>query len=79
MKQKHIVERWSFFVFKPGVCIQLESTWFLEIAFIREVGMFACVCVCVCVCVFVSVHPRGYKLHSRDIEPLQPAEQVFYV
>ena len=42
--------------------------WFLEIAFVREVGM--CVCVCVCVC------PRGYKLHSHDIEPLQPAEQV---
>ena len=31
--------------------------WFLEIAFVHEVGMFACVCV----------RPQGYKLHSRDI------------
>ena len=43
-------------------------TWFLEIAFVREVGMSACVCVC--------VRPWGYKLHSREIEPVQPAEQV---
>ena len=30
--------------------------WFLEIAFVREVSMRACVrvCVCVCVCVYVS-------------------------
>ena len=41
-------------------------TWFLEIAFVCKVGMSACVCVC----------PRGYKSHSRDIEPVQPAEQV---
>ena len=26
------------------------SAWFLEIAFVREVGMSACVCACVCVC-----------------------------
>ena len=43
-------------------------TWFLEIAFVHKVGMRVCMHVCVC--------PRGYKLHSRDIEPLQPAEQV---
>ena len=35
--------------------------WFLEIAFVREVGMRVCVRVCVC------VRPRGYKLHSRGI------------
>ena len=35
--------------------------WFLEIAFVRHVGV--CVCVCACVC----VRPRGYKLHSHDI------------
>ena len=30
--------------------------WFLEITFVCDVGMCACVCL-----------PRGYKLHSRDI------------
>ena len=45
-------------------------TWFFEIAIVREVGMYVCMCVRVC------VHPRGYKLHSCDIEPVQPAEQV---
>ena len=29
-------------------CIFEPGTWFLEIAFVREVSM--CVCVCVCVC-----------------------------
>ena len=62
--------------------------WFLEIAFVREVGMCVCVCVrvcvcacvcacvCVCVCVRVCPHPQGYKLHSHDIEPVQLAGQV---
>ena len=31
--------------------------WFLEIAFVREVGMRVCVDVCVCVC----VRPRGHE------------------
>ena len=44
--------------------------WFLEIGIVREVGMFTCVCTCVCVC------PPLRKLQSRDIEPVQPAEQV---
>ena len=50
--------------------------WFLEIAFVCEVSMSACMCECVCVSVYVCVRPRGYKLHSHDIEPVQPAEQV---
>ena len=29
-------------------------TWFLEIAFVWEVGVCMCVCVCVCVCVCPS-------------------------
>jgi len=29
--------------------IVMEYFWFLEIAFVREVGMLVCVCVCVCV------------------------------
>ena len=32
---------------KPGACWPARA-WFLEIAFVRKVGMFACVCVCVC-------------------------------
>ena len=32
----------------------------------------------VCVCVHVCL-PQGYKLHSCDIEPLQPVEQVCYI
>ena len=47
--------------------------WFLEIAFVRKVGMCVRVCVCVRACV---CPPQGYKLHLRDIEPVQPAEQV---
>ena len=39
---------------------------FLELAFVCDVGMRVCVCS----------HPRGYKLLSCDIEPVQPAEQV---
>ena len=34
-------------------------TRFLEIAFVHDVGM--CMCMCACVC------PRGYKLHSCDM------------
>ena len=41
---------------------RLERAWFLKIAFVRDVGMHVC------------VRPRGYKLHSRDTEPVQPAE-----
>ena len=37
---------------------KLAHAWFLEIAFVHDVGMCAC----------VYVHPRGYKLDSRDIE-----------
>ena len=32
--------------------------------------------VCVCVCVRAPVRPRGYTLHSCDIELAQPGEQV---
>ena len=40
-------------------------TWFLEIAFVQEVGLCVCVCVCVCVC------PRlqAIKNHSREMKP----------
>ena len=31
-------------------------TWFLKIAFVHEVGMYACICVCVRVCVRVRAH-----------------------
>ena len=47
-------------------------TWFLEIAFARKFGMSVYMHVCVRMC----VHLQGYKLHSCDIEPVQPAEQV---
>ena len=30
------------------------------------------------VCLCVSP-PQGYKLHSRDTKPVQPAEQVCYI
>ena len=33
------------------------SVVFLNIAFVQEVGMHACVCICVCVCVCLSVCP----------------------
>ena len=46
----------------------LLCAWFLEIAFVRNVGMWLCACMC--------VHPRGYRLHLHDVEPIQPAEQV---
>ena len=53
-------------IFKPGARRPARA-WFLEIAFVREVDMRVNVCV---------YPPRGHKLHSRDIEPVQPAEQV---
>ena len=54
--------------------------WFLEITFVCDIGICVCVCACVracvCVCVCVCVHPRGCKLHSCDIEPV---EKVCYI
>ena len=47
---------------------QVHANWFLEIAFVHDIGM--------CMCVRVCVRPQGYKLHLRDIQPVQPAEQV---
>ena len=46
--------------FKPGV--RPVFTWFLEISFVREVGMcvYVCLCVYVCVCVFVCVSVCAY-------------------
>ena len=49
-----------FLLFKPGMCI---------IAFVRDI-------VHACVYAHVCVHPQSYKLHLRDIEPVQLAEQV---
>ena len=46
------------------IFLNQAHAWFFKIAFVCEVGM--CVRACVCVC----VRPRGYKLHSRDIEQL---------
>ena len=38
------------------------------------------VCVHVCLlCEFFVCLPQGYKLHSCNIEPVQPAEQVCYI
>ena len=55
-------------VFKPGVpAFGRRVPGFLKLLLSATL-----VCVCACVC----VRPRGYKLHSRDIEPVQPAEQV---
>ena len=49
-------------------------TWFLEMAFVHNIGVCAC------------VHPQGYKLHSHDIEPTYTtswtcttSEQVLYL
>ena len=38
-------------IIKPG------ARWFLEIAFVWEIGMHVCVCVCVCVCVVCVCPP----------------------
>ena len=54
----------AIFLNQAHAGLRLACTWFLEIAFVHDVGMHVC------------VRPRGYKLHSRDIEPVQPAEQV---
>ena len=42
--------------------------WFLEIAFVQEVGMRVCVCVC--------VRPRAIKNYSRELKSEQPIKQV---
>ena len=54
--------------------IQPAYVWFLEIAFVRDIGMCGWVCACVCVC----PAPRLITFLC-DIEPVQPAEQVYYV
>ena len=43
----------------------LAHAWFLEIAFVRDVG------ICVCL-------PQGYKLYSRDIEPVQQVNKFTF-
>ena len=53
-------------IFKPSVRWPLAGARL--IAFVHEVSISVYVRVC--------VRPRGYKLNSRDIEPVQPAEQV---
>ena len=55
-------------VFLNQACTGPAHAWFLEIAFVHEVSMCACMRVC--------VRPRGYELRSRDIQPVQQAEQV---
>ena len=48
--------------------------WFLEIAFVREVGIRGCVCACVCVCVCVwacvrvCVRSQAMKDYSREMK-----------
>ena len=44
-------------IFKIAFLYQ-ACTWFLEIAFVWEVGVSVSVCVCVCVC----VRPRAIKI-----------------
>ena len=51
-------------IFKPGTRRPARA-WFLEIAFVREVGMRVCVCVCVCVCVSA---PEAINNYSREIK-----------
>ena len=38
-----------------SLLLNQERAWFLEIAFVREVGMRVCVWMCVC------VRPRGHE------------------
>ena len=59
-KLYQIANYFKFFnLFKLGACRPNGThTWFLEIAFVRDVGMCVCACVCVCVCVCVSSPPR---------------------
>ena len=40
------------------ISCKTRFAWFLEIAFVREVGSYACLCVTVCVCVFAWVCVR---------------------
>ena len=61
-----LAELLSFLLNQARAGQRLAHAWFVKIAFVREVGMSLCVCV----------RPRRYKLHSYDIEPVQPAEQV---
>ena len=48
-------------------------------SYVRDNGLmhswFLLSATSVCVC----AHPRGYKLHSCDIEPVQTVEQICYV
>ena len=53
------------------ILLNQVCTWFLENAFVHNVSVRVYIRVHVCVC------PRGYKLHLRDIEPVQP-EQICY-
>ena len=63
-----------FYLIRHVLSLQLAlahihiHTWFLEIAFVHDVSILVCVCVC--------PRPQGYKLHSHDIAPVQPVEQV---
>ena len=61
--------------FLNQACAGPARAWFFKIAFVRNVSMCACMRVRMCVC----VHLQGYKLHSHDIEPVQPAEHVYCI
>ena len=57
-------------ILKPGVRqLKAGAPGFLKLLLSMK---SVCMCVCVCVC----PRSRGYKLHSRNIESVQPAEQV---
>ena len=49
---------WQFFLNQAHAGLQPVRAWFLEIAFVREVGM--------CVCVSV---PEGINNYSREMKP----------
>ena len=57
-----------------GIFLNQVHGWFLEIAFVCNFGMSY-----VSVCLSLCVRPQGYKLHSHDIKPVQPVEQVCYI
>ena len=46
---------------------RLVRTWFLEIAFVQEVGVCACVYVCVRVCVCVCACPEDINNQWHDV------------
>ena len=48
--------------FEPGTPAFDRHAWFLEIAFVQEVGM----CICLCVCVPT---PQAMKNHSCEMKP----------